>query len=336
MSSDCKPIAGETQSWLNHNLLRLPLSSSRRLFVKSLPAVAFGASFLGNGQQSGHEPDLHFPLKPRDRLAVTSWPFRAYIESPTNRNRDRSKPGMDLTEFPAVVVAKFGVYNINPLSDHFRSSDSAYLDTFRHAVDKANSHIVDLGLAGRQFYAPDAATRRDGVEYGRKWIDIARRIGSPTVRQHVSGSPGVKPDVTLAAESLGDLAEYGSKRNIIVNLENDNPTAEDPFFLASIIQKVNSPYLRALPDFGNSLIGHDPEYNERAVRAMFKYAYSMCHVKDTVQGNAGERATVDLKKMFGIARESSFRGYFSMEFDTDAGDPFHGTETLVRETLEYM
>jgi len=243
---------------------------------------------------------------------------------------------MDLTEFPSVIATKFGVYNINPLSDHFRSSDSAYLDAFRHSVEKANSHIVDLGLAGRHFYASDAATRKSSVDYGRKWIDIARVIGSPSIRQHVAGSHGAKPDVALAAESLGELAEYGSKRDIVVNLENDNPIAEDPFFLVNIIQKVNSPYLRALPDFGNSLIGHDTEYNEKAVRAMFKYAYSMCHVKDTVQGDGGKRATVNLKKMFGIARENSYRGYFSMEFDTEAGDPFHGTETLVQETLRYM
>src|SRR5438552_3060912 len=98
-------------SELNHNLLRLPLSSSRRHFLKSLPAAALGASCLGNGQDSQHEPDLHFPTKPRDRLAVTSWPFRAYIESPTNHGRDRSKPGMDLTEFPSVIATKFGVYN---------------------------------------------------------------------------------------------------------------------------------------------------------------------------------------------------------------------------------
>jgi len=30
-------------------------------------------------------PNINFPTKPRDRLAVASWPFRAYIESPTNQ-----------------------------------------------------------------------------------------------------------------------------------------------------------------------------------------------------------------------------------------------------------
>lgn len=312
------------------------MNLTRRHFLNFPPFLALSSSLLIRAQESQHQPELRFPSKHRDRLAVTSWPFRAYIESPTNHNRDRSKPGMDLTEFPAMIAAKFGVYNINPLSDHFRSSDSAYLNAFRRAVDKAHSHIVDLGLPGGQFYAPDPASRKAGVDSGCKWIDIARVIGSPSVRQHVSGSKGRKPDVALAAESLGELAEYGAKRGIVVNLENDNPIAEDPFFLVSIIQKVNSPYLRALPDFGNTLIDHDPEYNEKGVRAMFKYVYNMCHVKDTVQGDEGKRATVDLKRMFAIARENSYQGYFSMEFDTGAGDPFHGTETLIQESLRYM
>src|SRR5438067_6739384 len=135
------------------------MNPTRRRLLKLPPLFAFGVSLPAANQESHPRPDLHFPTKSRDRLAVTSWPFRAYIESPTNRERDRSKPGMDLTEFPALIVTKFGVYNINPLSDHFRSTDSAYLDALQKAVKKANSHIVDLGLAGRHFYAPDAGTR---------------------------------------------------------------------------------------------------------------------------------------------------------------------------------
>ncbi len=312
------------------------MTPTRRQFLKIPPALVLGAPFLIRGQATRHEPHLQFPTKARDRLAVTSYPFRAHIESPTNHGRNPKLQGMDLLEFPAMIATKFGVYNINPLGDHFRSTDAAYLDAFRQAVAKANSHIVGLGLGGRPFYAADRDTRQAAVDYGRKWIDIARTIGSPSVRQHIARSGNGNADAALASESLGSLAEYGSKRDIIVNLENDSPIAEDPFFLVSVVQKVNSPYLRALPDFGNSLIGHDPEYNQRAVKAMFKYAYSMCHVKDTVASDDGKRSTVDLEKMFGIAKASSYRGYFSMEFDTDAGDPFAGTQKLIDETLKYI
>jgi sugar phosphate isomerase/epimerase len=291
---------------------------------------------LALGRQSSKQPDLHFPTEPRARLAVTSWPFRAYIQSPANRHSESGKPGMDLKDFAAMVVKRFDVHNINPLADHFSSTDQAYLEAFREAVEKAGSHIVDLGLGGKHFYDSDASKRKEAVDYGRKWIDIATVIGSPSVRQHVSGQRGATPDVKLAAESLGQLAEYGAKRNIVVNLENDNAVAEDPFFLVSVIRKVNTPYLRALPDFGNSRATYDPAKNREAVALMLKYANNMCHVKDSVHSAAGKVLTVDLGKMFTLAKQSSYKGYFSMEFDVDSNDPFQGTQHLIDQTLKYL
>jgi sugar phosphate isomerase/epimerase len=156
------------------------------------------------------------------------------------------------------------------------------------------------------------------------------------VRQHVNGHSGEKPDVSLAAASLAGLAEYGAKKNIAINLENDSPGAEDPFFLVAVIEKVNNPYLRALPDFGNSLIGHDNEYNKKAVRGMLTHAFNMCHVKDIVEDDAGKRYHVDLAAMFKLAKETSYQGFFSMEFETKEGDPTTGTKRLVEETLQHL
>ena len=316
------------------------MNRTRRSLLKTLPAFALCAPLLKPDQSPDHKPDLQFPKEPRARLAVTSYPFREYIQSPTNRafnpgKQAPNKEAMDLKDFPAFVINKFGVYNINPLSSHFRSTDSKYLDEFRESVEKAGSHMVGLGLSGGSFYDPDASKRKVAVDYGKKWIDIAVVVKSPSVRQHISGHKGAKPDVALAAESLGQLADYGSKRNIIVNLENDNPVAEDPFFLVDVIERVNSPYLRALPDFGNSLERHDAAYNEKAVTAMFKYAYSMVHVKDTVRSE-GQHYSVDLGKMFAIAKASGYRGYFSMEYDTGSGDPIEGTVRLVQQSLKYL
>jgi sugar phosphate isomerase/epimerase len=282
-------------------------------------------------------PGLLFPTKPRERIAVTSWPFRNYILAPGNKAFDRGKSGFDLKEFPALVARRFGVHNINPLAAHFASTGRPYIEAFRIAVEKAGSRVVDLGLAGGSFYDSDAAKRQAGVDYGRQWIDIATVIGSPSVRQHVVGARGSKPDVALAAESLGQLAEYGAKRNIVVNLENDNPVSEDPFFLIAVIEKVNSPYLRALPDFGNSLREHDAEFNRRAVAAMLSRAFNMCHVKDALEDEKGQVCKVDLETMFHLAKRAGYPGYFSMELDiASSGDPFPGTERLIGKTLQYL
>ncbi len=310
------------------------MSLSRREVIRRLLVVALAAPVA---QAAASEaPSLSFPLLPRDRLAVTSWPFRNYIDSPGNKAFDRGRQGFDLKEFPSLVARRFGVHNINPLSVHFASTDQAYLADFRQAVFKAGSHVVDLGLSGGKFYDADGSKRQAGVDSGRQWIDIAVLIGSPSVRQHVAGEPGAKPDVALAAETLGQLAEYGAKRNIVVNLENDSAVSEDPFFLTAVMEKVKSPYLRGLPDFGNSLLGHDADFNRKAVAAMLSHAFNMCHVKDALEDKDGQIHEVDLKTMFHLARHAGYPGYFSMEYDIALGDPFPGTERLIARTLQYL
>jgi sugar phosphate isomerase/epimerase len=302
---------------------------SRRSFLKTSVAAAGAAPLFGA------EPHLDFPANPRDRLAVTSWPFRAYMETPHNSDRDRSKPGMDAKDFAAMAVERFGIHNINPLSGHFSSTESAYLEQLREAVAKAGSHIVDLGHGGGRFYDPDKAKREAAIEYGKKGVDIAVRIGSPSVRQHINGAPGMKADVNLTAETLGELAAYGEKKNIVINLENDEPVAEGPFFLVAVMDKVRSPYLRGLPDFANSMNpSGDAEQNYKAVAAMFQHVFNMSHVKSAYAAD-GKVYKVDLARLFDIAKQAGYRGYFSMEADMP-GDPFVNTVKTAEETLKYL
>lgn len=312
-------------------------SLSRRHFLKDIAVLgAMGSSAIALDNRAPRILDLSLPTDSRKRLAVTSWPFRAYIESSTNKARDESKPGMDLKDFGAMVVKKFGVRNINPLADHFSSTDPAYVAALRSAVEGAGSHIVDLGLAGRSFGDPDSSQRAAAIDYGRKWIDIAVALGSPSVRQHLRVEAGQTPDANRTSESLAKLAEYAAKQDVIVILENDNPVSEDPYFIISVLQKVGNSHLRSLPDFGNSLRGHDQHYNESAVDAMFKYAAGMCHVKDRVTSKEGKEQNINLPTMFRIAKSNGYRGYFSMEFDTPSEDPFKGTEHLVQQSLKYI
>jgi len=282
------------------------------------------------------QPHFNFPVRPVDRLALTSWPFREYMEGPHNSYRNQSKPGMDIIEFARMAIQKFGIHNINPLSAHFPSTNPRYLARLRKEVSKAGSRFVDLGLGAGKFYDPDPAKRKASIEAGKRWIDIAVVLGSPSVRQHLGGSRGVKPSADRAAQSLGELADYGARKNVVVNLENDNLVNEDPFLIVRIIEKAKNPYLRALPDVGNTMLKGDPSYNYRGLKAMYKHAFNMSHVKDEVVSRSGTVYKIDLAKAFGIAKASGYRGYFSMEWETRAGDPFEGTRRLVKETLRYL
>ena len=120
----------------------------------------------------------------------------------------------------------------------------------------------------------------------------------------------------------------------MVLLENDNLVNEDPFFI--VIEKAGNPYLRALPDIGNTMAKGDAAYNYRGLEAMFKHAFNMCHVKDEVVSQTGKVYKIDLARAFDIAKANRYRGYFSMEWETKLGDIFDGTHRLVKQTLKYM
>ena len=305
---------------------------NRRRFVGA--ALIAGAS-APRVLFASHEPDIAFPTEPRARLGVASYPFRAFIESGHNRDRDKNKPGMDLKDFPAMVREKYNVSNIEPLDSHFRSLETAYLHGLREAIEKAGCHVINIPVGvNASLYDPDAAKRKVGVDNARKWVDAAVTLGSPSIRVHIQGVRGVKPDVAHTAESLRAIADYGAEKNIVINLENDDPQSEDAFFLVKVLDAVKSPFLHGLPDFCNSMLTGNEKYNYDAVAAMFKHAYNISHVKDSEVDN-GKLFRVDVGKTFAIAKTAGYRGYFSMEWEGE-GEPYEGTRKLIEASLKYL
>ncbi len=295
-------------------------SITRRTFIASCAALAAAPQ-----ARPAAAPDIHFPAAPRDRLAVASYPFRNFMDRPGHAD-------LKLTEFAAMVAEKFGIHNIEPLSEHFPSTEPAYLDELRRAVEQAHAHIVNIPTSvGASLYDTDPARRDKAIAGSRKWVDVAVAVGSPSIRVHIQGARGAAPDVGRASESLRQVAEYGAAKNVMINLENDDLVTEDAFFLVKVIDAVASPWLRGLPDFGNSMMKGDEDFNYRAVEAMFRHAYNISHVKDSEVDN-GKIFRVSMAKTFDIAKAAGYRGYFSMEFEGQ-GEPYEGTRKLIEESL---
>ena len=100
------------------------MKSTRRSFLKSSAAAGLVAScpyVASLAMASG--PHLRFPIRPADRLAMTTWPFRAYMEGTNNPSRDRNKPGMDVLQFAKMAIQRFNIRNINPLLAHFSAAE---------------------------------------------------------------------------------------------------------------------------------------------------------------------------------------------------------------------
>jgi sugar phosphate isomerase/epimerase len=315
-------------------------SRTRREFLTDLATLTAGIVVSTKSPHlfaaSSSEPHIQFPTAPRDRISVASYPFRAYIESPNNRDRDHKLPGMDLKDFAAEVVKKFNIHNIEPHSRHFRSLDAAYLSSFRETLAKANVKVVNIAVDGQDsYYDANPVTRQEAVAYGKKFVDVAVQIGSPSVRVHINRAKNSGPDVPRTAESLREVVTYAAGKNIVVNLENDDLVSEDAFFIVKAIEAVNHPYLHALPDFANSMMTGDADFNYRALTAMFKHAYGICHVKDGEANDAGKYINIDMERSFDILKSSGYRGYCSMEYDAPS-DPYAPTAKLIEQTIRYL
>ena len=317
---------------------------SRRKFGKSLGATMAGVAtcatigelFAWAGVPSESAPHVSFPTAARDRLAVAAWPFRAYINSPTNSDRDPKKPGMDLKDFAAYVVKTFNVHGIEPYNLHFSSTHPQYLKEFREALLRANAHAVNIAVDQEMsLYDADRATRQAAVAYAKKWIDVATAIGSPSVRTNMAPAKNTDPNLENAVESMKQLADYGASRNVVVHMENDNLVSEDAFFLVQVIDRVKNPYLHTLPDFANSMMSGNADFAYRAIKAMFDHAYGICHVKDGDFDQNGKDYPIDLAKTFGILKASNYRGYCSIEY-SGSGDPHEPTKKLIAESVKYL
>ncbi len=307
-----------------------------------LAGLGFGGTLLPWRQHarwslgtSNSGPNLQFPTAARERIAIASYPFREFIAGRED-SAAKSKSKMELKDFAAHVSEKFQIKKIEPWSEHFLSLEPGYLTELREAVANCGGAIVNIAVDGQHsLYAASSAEREQAISFSKRWIDVAVAIGSPSVRTNISAAKDSEPHLERGAASLRVVAAYGASKGVVVNLENDNPVSEDPFFVANLVETVNSPWLHALPDFGNSLAAHEDAYAYKGVEGMFSHAYNISHVKEIEPGENGRVAHVDLLRTFGIAKAHGYKGHFSMEWDSP-GDPYGGTAGLLEKTLKNL
>jgi sugar phosphate isomerase/epimerase len=279
---------------------------------------------------AGAEPPRRFPADVSHRLAVSTYPFRKVI-SPARgvvSGSATKSPGMSLDEFAASIPGQFGVFGIEPWSEHFESLEQPYLQMLKAAFGKAGVTVVNIACDVKVKPCGSPEESAAALDAWSQWVDAAVLLGSPSIRVHLPPITVQPDDLTCAVQSLGALAQYGESRGIVINLENDDPKAESPQRILKVIDQVKSPFLRALPDFCNSLlIGMTEAENRTNLAALFPRAFNISHVKN-VEISGGKEYRVDMDTIFAVAKAAQFTGYFSME-DESGLDPYMATRQLI-------
>jgi sugar phosphate isomerase/epimerase len=139
---------------------------------------------------------------------------------------------MDIKDFPAYVVKRFDLWNVEILGQHLRSIDATYLEEFRRALTAAGVRVINIPTSvGASLYDPDAPRRALAVENSKRWIDAAVVLDCPSVRIHIQRAGTAQPNVERTAEALLAIAQYGVSKLVVVNLENDDLFTEDALFI---------------------------------------------------------------------------------------------------------
>ncbi len=127
-------------------------------------------------------PQATFPVDPRARIAVATYPFRAFIKAPGNSEYDPKKPGMDLTSFARFVRTEFKVNGIEPLNSHFTSTEPDAIRKLRAAFDAVGVYTVNIPVDEKvDLCSDDEAKRNDGQ---RALSALDRRRCAAWISQH--------------------------------------------------------------------------------------------------------------------------------------------------------
>jgi sugar phosphate isomerase/epimerase len=187
----------------------------------------------------------------------------------------------------------------------------------RHAFD------LGLGISGtgvrNDFTTADKSVRAEGVQRIKDWIEVAAKLGAPTVRafadsqapfknwQQASADASREAVESWMADSLRECAEHGEKFGVIVAVQNHGDFINTGEQHLSLLKRVDHKWCSALVDTGKYLT--DDPYADIALMAPYAVNWQ---IKETLLGEATSPRT-DMKKLLTIIRQSGYRGYLPIE-----------------------
>jgi len=191
---------------------------------------------------------------------VASYPFAIFI-LPAEYVTPAAKTARKIGNHGVCRACQHALHvnKIEPWSHHFRSLDpSIWLTPFHTRSAKASVVRYRSGWRTQLLRLPTRGAER-AVAVNKQWVDAAVILGSPSIRTHIESADNQAPDFERCADTLHALPSMLPSATWSFILKTTTESPKNPFFIAKLIDRVNSPWLRGLPDFGNSLMHLSPK-----------------------------------------------------------------------------
>ena len=311
--------------------------STRRHFVKQ--------TLLGTSAML-IEPALFATTKYADlKISLAEWSLHRTIRAGK----------LDHLDFPAKAKKDFGIDAVEYVNGLFggkqmnfkeAAKNQNYLNELlkRSKDNGVFNHLIMVDEEG-PLALPKDKERLQAVDNHKKWIEAAKFLGCVTVRLNLHGDGDPAAKKTASIDSLSRLGEFAAPMNLNIVVENHGSDSSKGDWIADIMRQVNKPNVGTLPDFGNFCISHPwgttqdgckNEYDRyKGIEEMLPFAKGVSAKTYDFDSN-GEQPLMDYKRLMGIVKRSSFKGYIGIEFEGTKGNEDDGirkTKALIEKYL---
>ncbi|MBU3743275.1 MAG: sugar phosphate isomerase/epimerase [Sediminibacterium sp.] len=196
---------------------------------------------------------------------------------------------------------------------------------------KRRAHQLGIAISGTgirtEFGSSDAAVRRKEVEWTKKWIGVAAKLGAPVIRVFTAKAMPEQYSreevTTWIAHDLSECAAAGKEKGVIVAFQNHNDFIKTAEQADTLLTKINNEWFGLVLDTG-SFVTEEPysEINRMAAKAV------NWQIKEKLVYK-GVTESMDLPKLFRIIKKSPYRGYLPIE-TLSPGNPFEIVPPFIR------
>ncbi len=257
---------------------------------------------------------------------------------------------LDHLDFAKISKENFGIDAIEYVNLFFfeKAEDKSYLKEMKNRADDygVKSLVIMCDNEG-SLGDPDNQKRQKAVENHYKWHEAAKYLGCHSIRVNAylteslhglevgdyTKTGSYENQVSLAADGLRKLTEFGANLGINTIVENHGGLSSDGAWLASVMKAVDHPMCGTLPDFGNFRIEGDRWYDRyKGVKELMPFAKAVSAKSHDFDSNGNETQT-DFFRMMDIVIDAGYSGYVGIEYEGSGMDEMSGIKAT-KDLLE--
>ncbi len=313
------------------------MANSRRSFIKNI-AIAGAAIPAVSCRELAVNDESRENVHPRgytNLIGVSTYSFWHF---------DRTREDATI-ENCIERAARMGFDGVEILKVQMSSEDNSYLQKLKRLALHAGQPL--MGLSTHQgFVSPEREVRDANIERTRKQIDMAHKLGIPTIRintgrwgtirsfDDLMANKGIEPVLEGYTEeegfgwvidSLEQLLPMAEEYGVVLGLENHWGLGRTAEGVMRIVNDLNSPWLQVTADTGNFFEDKYEQFDMIAEKAV------LIQAKTYYGGGNWYTLDLDYNRYAEILRRHNYRGYISLEFEGQE-DP----ETAVPKSLEML